>query len=43
VVVVPQHRLEEVIARLPGIRAAEAAMERRVLDGLRTPPFLDPA
>jgi 4-hydroxy-4-methyl-2-oxoglutarate aldolase len=43
VVVVPQHRLDEVIARLPAIRAAEAAMERRVLDGLRTPPFLDPA
>jgi 4-hydroxy-4-methyl-2-oxoglutarate aldolase len=43
VVVVPQGRLDEVIARLPAIRAAEADMERRVADGMRTPPFLDPA
>jgi 4-hydroxy-4-methyl-2-oxoglutarate aldolase len=43
VVVVPQGRLDEVIARLPAIRAAEADMDRRVAEGLRTPPFLDPA
>jgi 4-hydroxy-4-methyl-2-oxoglutarate aldolase len=43
VVVVPQDRLAAVIARLPSIRAAEADMERRVRDGMRTPPFLDPA
>jgi 4-hydroxy-4-methyl-2-oxoglutarate aldolase len=40
VVVVPQERLDEVIARLPAIRAAEAEMDRRVRDGLRVPPFL---
>lgn len=40
VVVVPRERLEEVLARLPAIRAAEAEMDRRVREGLRTPPFL---
>jgi 4-hydroxy-4-methyl-2-oxoglutarate aldolase len=41
VVVVPQDRLEEVLARLPAIRTAEAEMDRRVREGLRRPPFLD--
>jgi 4-hydroxy-4-methyl-2-oxoglutarate aldolase len=40
VVVVPQARLEEVVARLPAIRAAEAAMDREVRGGLRLPAFL---
>lgn len=40
VVVVPQGRLEEVIARLPAIRAAEADMDRQVREGLRLPAFL---
>ncbi|MFM1989687.1 MAG: hypothetical protein RJA99_2644 [Pseudomonadota bacterium] len=40
VVVVPRERLAEVIQRLPAIRAAEAEMDRRVREGLRTPPFL---
>jgi 4-hydroxy-4-methyl-2-oxoglutarate aldolase len=40
VVVVPRERLAEVAARLPGIRAAEADMDRRVREGLRIPPFL---
>jgi 4-hydroxy-4-methyl-2-oxoglutarate aldolase len=40
VVVIPQSRLEEVLARLPVVRAAEAEMERRVAEGLRTPPFV---
>ena len=41
VVVVPRERLDEVLARLPAIRAAEAEMDRRVRDeGLRVPPFL---
>jgi 4-hydroxy-4-methyl-2-oxoglutarate aldolase len=43
VVVVPQARIDAVLARLPAIRAAEADMDRRVREGLRTPPFLDPA
>ena len=43
VVVVPRERLDEVLARLPAIRSAEADMDRRVREGLRTPPFLDPA
>ncbi|HMS81127.1 MAG TPA: 4-carboxy-4-hydroxy-2-oxoadipate aldolase/oxaloacetate decarboxylase, partial [Burkholderiaceae bacterium] len=41
VVVIPKERLEEVLERLPAIRAAEADMDRRVRDGLRLPPFLD--
>lgn len=40
VVVVPQAQLEDVIARLPAIRAAEAAMDQDVRDGLRVPAFL---
>jgi 4-hydroxy-4-methyl-2-oxoglutarate aldolase len=39
VVVVPQARLDEVIARLPAIRNAEAAMDQAVRDGLRLPKF----
>ena len=40
VVVVPRARLDEVIARLPAIRSAEAAMDQAVRDGLRVPAFL---
>ena len=39
VVVVPRARLDEVIARLPAIRNAEAAMDQAVRDGLRLPKF----
>lgn len=39
VVVVPRDRLDEVIARLPAIRSAEAAMDKAVRDGLRLPKF----
>ncbi|MEO8753046.1 MAG: RraA family protein [Casimicrobiaceae bacterium] len=39
VVVIPQARLDEVIARLPAVRAAEAAMDQAVRDGLRMPVF----
>lgn len=39
VVVVPLARLDEVIARLPAIREAEAAMDQAVRDGLRLPTF----
>jgi 4-hydroxy-4-methyl-2-oxoglutarate aldolase len=40
VVVIPQARLDEVIARLPAIRKAEAEMDQAVRDGLRVPAFL---
>jgi 4-hydroxy-4-methyl-2-oxoglutarate aldolase len=40
VVVVPQARLDEVIARLPAIRDAEAKFDQAVRDGLRVPGFL---
>ncbi len=40
VVVVPQARLDEVIARLPAIRKIEAEMDQAVRDGLRVPAFL---
>jgi 4-hydroxy-4-methyl-2-oxoglutarate aldolase len=40
VVVVPQARLHEVIARLPAIRKAEAEMDQAVREGLRVPTFL---
>ena len=40
VVVVPQARLEDVIARLTAIRKAEAEMDQAVRDGLRVPAFL---
>ena len=43
VVVVPQARLDEVIARLPAIREAEAGMDQKVRDGLRLPSFLTDA
>ncbi len=39
VVVVPQARLDEIIARLPAIRKAEADMDQAVRDGLRLPVF----
>jgi len=39
VVVVPRLKLDEVIARLPAIRTAEAAMDQAVRDGLRLPKF----
>ena len=39
VVVVPQARLDEVIARLPAIRKAEVDMDQAVRDGLRLPVF----
>ena len=39
VVVVPQGRLDEVIARLPTIRKSEAAMDQAVRDGLKRPAF----
>lgn len=39
VVVVPRARLDEVIARLPAIRDAEAAMDQAVREGLRLPKF----
>jgi 4-hydroxy-4-methyl-2-oxoglutarate aldolase len=39
VVVVPQARLDEVVARLPAIRSAEAAMDQAVREGLRLPKF----
>jgi 4-hydroxy-4-methyl-2-oxoglutarate aldolase len=40
VVVIPIARLEEVIARLPAIRKAEAEMDEAVRAGLRLPRFL---
>jgi len=40
VVVVPQARLAEVVARLPAIRKAEGEMDQAVRDGLRLPAFL---
>jgi 4-hydroxy-4-methyl-2-oxoglutarate aldolase len=40
VVVVPQARLDEVIARLPAIRKAEVELDHAVRDGLRVPAFL---
>ena len=39
VVVIPQARLGEVIARLPAIRQAEAEMDQAVREGLRLPVF----
>lgn len=42
VVVVPQGRLHDVIARLPAIREAEVEMERAVREGLRVPAFPAP-
>lgn len=43
VVIIPQARLDEVIARLPAIREAEAAMDQKVRDGLRLPAFMQDA
>lgn len=39
VVVIPQARLGEVIARLPAIRKSEAEMDQAVREGLRLPVF----
>ena len=39
VVVIPKARLDEVIARLPAIRKAEADMDQAVRDGMRFPAF----
>lgn len=40
VVVVPFDRIDEVIGRLPGIRAAEAELDAKVKAGLRIPSFM---
>jgi len=40
VVVVPFDRIDEVIARLDKVRAAEAELDAKVKAGLRLPPFL---
>jgi len=40
VVVVPFDRIDEVIARLDRVRAAEAELDAKVKAGLRLPPFL---
>jgi 4-hydroxy-4-methyl-2-oxoglutarate aldolase len=40
VVVVPAAEIDEVVARLPAVRAAEAALEARVKAGLAMPDFL---
>jgi 4-hydroxy-4-methyl-2-oxoglutarate aldolase len=40
VVVVPQARIAAAIARLPSVRAAEAALDRKVRDGLTIPDFV---
>ena len=42
VVVIPQSRLDEVIARLPAIRKSEAEMDQAVRDGMRMPAFRKP-
>jgi 4-hydroxy-4-methyl-2-oxoglutarate aldolase len=39
VVVIPQSRLDEVIARLPAVRKSEAEMDQAVRDGMRMPAF----
>ncbi|TXL68592.1 RraA family protein [Zeimonas arvi] len=41
VVVVPFERIDEVLARLEAVRAAEAALDAKVRAGLRLPPFLE--
>jgi len=40
VVVVPFDRIDAVIGRLPGIRAAEAELDAKVKAGLRIPSFM---
>jgi regulator of RNase E activity RraA len=40
VVIVPRPRTREVIGRLAGVRAAEAALEAKVKDGLEIPDFI---
>ena len=40
VVVVPGARIKEIVAALPGVRAAEAALEARVKGGLQMPDWL---
>lgn len=41
VVVVPFERIDEVLARLEAVRAAEAELDAKVKAGLRLPPFLE--
>lgn len=41
VVVVPQRMIADVVARLPAIRAAEAALEAKVKAGLEVPGFFE--
>jgi 4-hydroxy-4-methyl-2-oxoglutarate aldolase len=41
VVVVPFERIDEVLARLDVVRAAEAELDAKVKAGLRLPPFLE--
>jgi len=41
VVVVPFERIDEVVARLDKVRAAEAELDAKVKAGLRLPPFLE--
>ena len=40
VVVVSRERIDDVIAKLAGVRAAEQALEARVRDGLTVPEFI---
>jgi len=40
VVVVPREKIADVIARLPAIREAEAALEAKVNEGLQVPDFI---
>lgn len=40
VVVLPQARIDEALARLPGVQAAEAALEAEVKAGLEIPAFV---
>ena len=41
VVVVPEEKIEAVLARLDRIRAAEAAMDAKVAEGLGIPPVIE--
>jgi 4-hydroxy-4-methyl-2-oxoglutarate aldolase len=41
VVVVPYHAIDEVVARLEGIKAAEAALDAKVKGGLGVPDFIE--
>ncbi|MEK9719773.1 MAG: hypothetical protein VW339_11330 [Quisquiliibacterium sp.] len=42
VVIVPFERIDEAIARLVKVRAAEAELDAKVKAGLRLPPFMQP-